>query len=328
MSKEQKPKNHHFVPRCYLKNFTSDGKVSVLDIRKITGGIQHFVKTLSPKSICTLEDYYTIHPNDLNPQFKLESHDKLFVESEVLGSLEDKYGKSLYCNLISQAEISLSDAIDLSDFIIQVKLRNPYWLEHQMKKKDEMIDSAMEAIYNDKLQTNPRYENIPNEIKKLVADYVAQDNKSNPNFNKMMQLFSLIQRASETPNKNNKVRQAIIDCEWKLFIAPKNGPKFITSDNPGFATAEDNLNYNTKFTDGFVFFFPVSPDYCLTISDATSDNSFTNNDLTKSIQRVNVDAHIVIYINDKAIQLVNKLLIASDNWYLAQIADRNKPTTQ
>lgn len=324
----QKAKNHHFVPRCYLKNFTSDGKLLVLDIRKITSGVKHFVKTLSPKSICTLEDYYTIYPNDLNSQFKLEDHDKLFVETEVLGSLEYKYGKSLYCDLTSKTEIPLSDAIDLSDFIIQLKLRNPYWLEQQMKKKDEMIDSAMKAIYRDKLQSHSLFEHIPDEIKKLVADYVAKDNKSNPNFGKMMQLFSLIQRASETPQNNNKIRQAIIDCEWKLFIAPKNGPKFITSDNPGFATSSDNLNYNTKFTNGFIFFLPVSPDYCLVISDTTLDKSFTNNDLTKYIQRVNIDAKMVININNKAIQMVNKLLIASDDWYLSQIAEKNKPTYQ
>lgn len=324
----QKAKNHHFVPKCYLKNFTSDGKVSVLDIRKITGGIRHFVKAVSPKSICTLEDYYTIFPNELNPQFKLDSNNELFVESEVLGSLEDKYGKRLFHNLTTQPMISMDDAVDLSDFIIQLKLRNPYWLERQIKKKDEMIDSAMETIVNDKFQQNPRYEHIPNNIKKLVADYVKEDNKKNPNFSKMMQLFSLIQRASDEPEKNNKVRKAIVDCDWKLFIAPKKGPKFITSDNPGFATAEDNSNYNTKFKDGFVFFFPLSPNYCLAISDATLDNSFTNNDLTKSIQRVNANGNMVIFINDKAIQMVNKLLIASDDWYLSQIADRNKPITQ
>lgn len=325
MSKEQKPKNHHFVPKCYFKNFTIDGKISVLDIRKVTQGIPHFVKSLSPKSICTLEDYYTIQPDDLNGQFKLDTHNDLFVESEVLGSLEDKYGKKLYQNLISQREISAGDAIDLSDFIIQLKLRNPYWLEQQVKKKDEMIDSAMETIYNNKFQPIPRYEHIPGEIKKLVAEYVAQDNKNNPNFSKMMQLFSLIQRASDVPDKNNSIRQAMIDCEWKLFIAPENGPKFITSDNPGFATAEDDLSYNTKFKDGFVFFFPVSPDYCLVISDAILDNSFTNNDLNKSVQWVNIDTSMVIWINNKAIQMVNKLLIASNDWYLSQIADRNRP---
>ena len=325
MSKEQKPKNHHFVPRCYLKNFSIDGKVSVLDVRKVTKGIPHFVKSMSPKAICTLEDYYTIQPDNLNGQFKLDSYNDLFVESEVLGSLEDKYGKKLHQNLISLQEISLADAVDLSDFIIQLKLRNPYWLEQQGKKKDEMIDSAMEAIYNDKFEPNPRYEHIPDEIKRLVADYVAQDNKNSPNFSKMMQLFSLIQRASHVPNRDNILRRAIVDCEWKLFIAPKDGPKFITSDNPGFATASDNLNYNTKFKDGFVFFFPVSPDHCLVISDATFDNSFTDNETSKSIQWVNVDQNMVIIINNKAIQMVNKLLIASNDWYLSQIADRNRP---
>jgi hypothetical protein len=217
----------------------------------------------------------------------------------------------------------MQNAVDLSDFIVQLKLRNPYWLEEQQRKKNEVIDVAMENIYNEELQANPRFNHIPEAIKKAVAHHVKMDAKKNSKFSKMMQLFSLIQRASEVPETNKEIRQAIIDAEWKLFIAPTRGPKFITSDNPGFATANDHLSYNTKFKDDFVFFLPVSPDYCLAISDVISDNSFTKSESIKSIPRVNINSLMVLYINDKAIQRVNRILIAADDWYLSQIADRN-----
>lgn len=325
MTGQQQAKKHHFVPRCYLKNFVRDGKVCVLNVRKVTTGINHYVKAVSPKAICFLEDFYKIKPNDLNLQFKLDAHDELFVESKILKNLEDRYAKTLFDNLINCDYLSLREASDMSDFIIQIKLRNPYWLSESMKTKDKTIDSAMKSLYDEKFHADERFAHLPMEIKRSVADYVKQQNKSNPDFTKMMQLYALIQRASDISESNSRVKKAIIDCEWKIFIAPDQGPKFITSDNPGFATAKDNLNYNTKFTDGFVFFFPLSPDYCLIIGDAALDHSLSRGHTVKKIQKIEVEAAIVIMINDKAIQRVNELLIASDDWYLSQIAARNRP---
>lgn len=329
MKKDQRSQNHHYVPKCYLKNFSADGKVSVLDVRKVINGIPHYVKALSPKAICTFEDYYKIPAtasDSSNIYFQLNSLDELFVESTVLHNLEDKYGKILYPSLISKTEITMQEAIDISDFIIQLKLRNPYWFEQQQKKKDDMIDKAINNIYQDNFVLNPRFANIPTSIKEIVADHVKQGAINNPNFSKMMQLFSLINRASSNEKRNQEIRQSIIDCEWKLLTAPKNGLKFITSDNPGFAIGNDNLIYNTKFTEGFLFYFPVSPKHCLAISDANLDLSFSKGQTEKSIKHLNIDDKMVLHINDRAIQKINKLLIASDDWYLNQIRDLNTPS--
>lgn len=61
----------------------------------------------------------------------------------------------------------LQDAIDLTDFIIQLKLRNPYWMKETLeKKKNSLIDSAMDSLDLEKFTDNPRFQHIPKELKK------------------------------------------------------------------------------------------------------------------------------------------------------------------
>lgn len=55
------------------------------------------------------------------------------------------------------------------------------------------------------------------------------------------------------------------------------------------------------------------------------DNSLKNKDSEKAVGIGTVDANTVIGINNSMIQRVSRFLIAADNWYLNQIAARNKP---
>ncbi|HQS04242.1 MAG TPA: hypothetical protein PLT16_01230, partial [Daejeonella sp.] len=110
------------------------------------------------------------------------------------------------------------------------------------KYKEAWIDSAMNSIYREKFMTNPRFAHIPENIQKLICEYVRDDNKNDVTFSKKMQLFGLIQRYSENPERNS-----------------------------------------------------------------------------------NIEAKGVIEINNRSLQCVNKLLIASDDWYLSQIAVINNP---
>lgn len=191
----------------------------------------------------------------------------MFVETKVLSAMEDNYGKFLYPALVSrQGAINRVDAIAIADFIIQLKLRNPYWLKEMLELKDQMIDQAMEQVMS-RLQNmqEPKFDHIPDNLREFIADQVRMQNKSNPNFSKMMQLHSLIERNSTDPERNKTLRSAILNSDWKIFIAPPDGAKFITSDNPGFAVCQDNMIYNTRFSDGFMFYLPLSPDHCLII---------------------------------------------------------------
>lgn len=325
MKNQQRTKKHHFVPECYLKNFIREKCLFTLDVRKVQKGYNTQCKESQPGMICYLEDYYKIESGSLNNQFQLNGYDDLFIETDVLTNLEGKYG-DLWNKITAKQELKLAEAVNMADFIIQMKLRNPYWFEHTVKKyKDEWIDSAIDSIYKEKFITDPRFAHIPEGIQKLVYDYVREDNKSDASFSKKMQLFGLIQRYSKDPERNIKFREAIINCQWTVLTAPPQGPYFITSDNPGFSTSNDELTYNTKFSEGFYFHFPLSPFHCLIIADYEFDNCYSESHLVKYMPTVNIGADEVIQVNNRAMQCVNKLLVASDDWYLSKIAVINNP---
>jgi hypothetical protein len=329
MSQHQQPKKHHFVPQCYLKNFTQENQFYVLDVRKAQKGYKELPMPKHTGQICYFNNYYTIDENIGSSQFRLDTFDALYIEIEVLSRLENRYGK-IFDKLSTNTRLSLQDAINVADFIIQLKLRNPYWMRETLeKKKDSFIDSAMDSLESDKFNSNPRFQHMPMELKQAVANWVRTENKANPKFSKQMQLFSLIQRNLNQETRNEKFRLAIIDCKWMIYQTPENGPYFITSDNPGHSLkGNDGLTYNTNFTDPFMFFFPISPKLCLVIGGNEKDFVYSNKEQYKQYKSGLISSDLVIAINNSSMQCVNSLLIAVDKWYLSQIAVLNNPNAE
>lgn len=323
---KQKAKDHHYVPQCYLKPFTINKQLFALDVRKVQKGYKELPIRRSTAQTCYFKDYYTIGEEMGEPQFRLNAYEALYIEVKVLSRLENLYG-DIHGKLISNRAISLNDAINLSDFIIQLKLRNPYWLKETLeKKKDSFIDSAMDIIVTDKLDSNAQFKHMPMQLKAAVAEWIRAENKQNPKFSKQMQLFSLIQRNNHEETRNEKFRLALVDCKWMVYEAPENGPYFVTSDNPGYSLkANDGLTYNTNFTNPFMFFFPLSPTRCLVISSHEKDFSYTQKTKQKVFKSGTISGDLVISINNTTMQCINSLLIAADSWYLSQIAEINKP---
>jgi hypothetical protein len=326
MSKSQPPKKHHFVPQCYLKNFTQQNQIYALDVRKVQKGYKELPIQKHTAQICYFNNYYTIDAELGNSQFRLESYDALYIEVQVFSRLENRYGK-LFEKITADVVLTLQDAIDLADFFIQLKLRNPYWLKETLeKKKDSFIDSAMDGLETDKFYNNPKFQHMPLELKQAVADWVRSENKTNIKFSKQMQLFSLIQRNLNQESRNEKFRLALIDCKWMIYEAPESGPFFITSDNPGYSLkGNDGLTYNTNFIDPFMFFFPISFKYCLVIDSEQKDFAYSYKNQYKHYKSGEISADLVISINNSSMQCMNNLLIAVDDWYLSQIATINNP---
>jgi hypothetical protein len=244
------------------------------------------------------------------------------VESTVLHEAENKYQSALQ-RLLSSHTISMTDAILLSDFLLQLKIRNPYWLKEIIaKQKDQWIETALEEIYREGLNS-ARFARLPDEIKRAVLIAVKEAHQANQTFAKQMQLYGLIMRSAGHGERNEKFRTATIDCKWELFTVPENGPFFITSDNPGFGIKTDGLIYNSNFSDDFVYYLPLTKRYCLAINGFEKDYIYTNKQTDKSIFPVSVNYDQIIKINNYAMQRNYRLLLASDSWYLSQIAELN-----
>lgn len=327
MSKSQAPKKHHFVPQVYLKNFCLNGRVFVLDVNKVKQGYQMAPSQKTPGQICYIDDYYKIEKNLANPQFALDKYDPLHIETQVFKRLENRYPHILK-RLFANKSLAFQDAVDLTDFILQIKLRNPYWFDNTLnKKKQEMIDAAIDSLIAEVRDGSDSFSQIPMELKVSLANRFRIENKADPHLSKQWQLSSLIDRDLDTGNRNERFRIALMDHLWVVYKAPKKGPYFITSDNPGYSLrGNDGLIYNTNFTAPFTFFFPISPTECLVVSSLKTDPSYSLKSSIKNFSSVDISGDLVILINNNSLQCISHRLIAIDDWYLSQIAHRNNPT--
>lgn len=320
--KSSPPKKHHFVPECYLNNFLSNSRLFVLNIKKVKKGLREIPHESHPKRICYLEDYYRTSVDLQNDIFKLSLEDPLHIEQKSLWNLENKYD-TLFRQLTTRRSLSLEDAGSFADFILQMKLRNPFWLENTLeKKKNEWIDESISKIAVE-IEKNSRYKNIPEKKRNTIIENYKNQCRNNSLFSKTLQLYSILMRFDQNAESNSEVRNILLKSTWSLIKAPDDGPFFVTTDNPGGAIGIDGLYYNTRFNNGFQFYFPLSPEFCLGITDSLFENN--NDPKIKTVELLEASRELVILINDIEIQHVNTLIIAKDKWYLEQIVNLNKP---
>lgn len=320
---QNSPQKHHFVPECYLKNFIKEKEVFTLDLSGLKKGYKVSVNTRQPAQICYLFNFYLNNIGPSKSSFTLNNHSELYIEVDVLKILENKF-KGFYERLISDDDLPLQDTIHLCDFIVQMKLRNPYWRGVIKKKAADWISEVIEKGLEE-ADKKPEYSEIPRELKNALSESIKANNLNDQELEKHIQLFSLSMRANRSEEDNRFLRSGIIDSKWQLYRAPEGGPYFITTDNPGAAFGRDGLYYNSKFNEGAQFFFPLSYRYCLAISDVEKDHVLSQNKPTKCIVKKVIPPLEVIKINDCLIQMANKLLVAADDWYISQILELNKP---
>lgn len=307
-------KKHHFVPECYLKKFLLEDHFYVLDLAKVKKNFKEYPKRKHPGTVCYDHKFYSIEKNRSTQSLGIDQYDPLHVETKVLQCLEKIY-PSLFNKIITQQELALTDAIDLSDFIIQIKIRNPFHLEHTIRSNQSkwINQSASDIVDNDK-EFSYATAAMKKELKDLITSY-----QTDPDYAKGIQLSGLIERNNQDPAKNERTRKALVNCSWKLLITPKHGPYFITSDNPGVSVGKSGYIDNTRFINGFSFYFPLSYQYCLLISDETMDYSYDNKTEHKAIDWQTISKVDIENINHYSTHKINKLVIGSDKKFLNQL---------
>jgi|GEM_PF-1707593 len=308
-----KPRDQHFVPKCYLRNFITDKTLFTLDIRKVLLGYKISPKPDYPKRICYIKNYYTLPQEYNEASFNFDDYDKYIIEKEILNKLENRYSK-LFPKLISEDSILLNEAIELCDFIVQLKFRNPMFLMMSESAKEERIQKIGQDILINDLNKNPRWDCMPMELKIMVLRMVQNAVLQDSNWSKQMQLMGLIKRNPNVGNLRSNLlfRKAILNCKWTILGANEGENSFLTSDNPGFSLGADGLVYSSKFTGGFEFYFPLSPKYCLLISDKDLDHAFDNSHIDKKLEFKQLKNSEIERINENAIVNINKIIIASN----------------
>lgn len=261
MATQSEPKRHHYVPECYLRNFMREDKFYYLNIPDAKQRPKEFARQSHPSNICYHYHYYKSPEEHEQSLFSLSKWDKLFVESKVLHELETSYGQ-LFTSITSQQEICIEDANQFCDFIIQLKMRNPYYAAqaYSIKKVEETMDILLKTIEGE----NGPFAHLSPEIKKQVAQEYINNLKENSNLEKELQLGSLI-HSHENVKRREKFRDVLCGLTWQVLKAPDEGPYFMTSDNPGFVIDKNSKIENIRLKGDGYFFLPLSSQHCLAI---------------------------------------------------------------
>lgn len=315
-------KKHHFVPITYLNNFVVDETLWTLEMELVKKYPNVKPQPKSPSQICKAENFYFIDDifKTSNPQF--QHLNPLFVENEVFRRIEMNFQK-IFRLIVDNKTLSFEEANLIADLILQFKIRNPFYRREINSRREKIITSVETQLKSDNYYKQ-RFGRIPVVIKDYIfSNYVAQ-NQNVEAFGKNLQLSFLISR--EFTNRNDIVKAAILQSTWHLLDGCYSNIPFITTDNPGISvtTPFDGLVYNTKFTDNFKFYLPLSPRYCLLLKGGAVDMNFfyTNKKLLNSYY---CNPLTIIGINDQIMKTYNKYIISSEKSYLDEVAKVNGP---
>lgn len=314
MSEKSNPNNHHFVPKCYLKNFLNNNELTVLNVENLK---KYKNVNSNPKSlnqICYKYHYYKIE-NNPKSIYDFSDIDPYFIENEIFSNnLENDYGK-IYREITTKKFISISDAKFIIKFLKSLMVRNPYW-----EKSKESRQENTEAILRQSLIKSPCFFNLDDSKKKYILNYLKELVIKNPD---ELQYLSFIVRFNKFESyTSEKLMKAMLDCEWILLISENSKYKFNISDNPGFALLNDESVLNSNFELNTKYYLPLSPNYCLILNNHNHDYAYTNKADKKCIKRVIASEEEILNINLNSSVYINNLIIGYDKFNINEVSNR------
>jgi|GEM_PF-4982181 len=321
-------KDHHFVPKCYLKNFEIEdsGQLLVLDVVKIRNTTYNvFIETKTKSQICKA-DYFYLLPHNFEPRFfnsNVLKLDPLYIEDVVFNYFENNYNKIFLPAITKNRMLTRKQAVEFGKFIIQLKIRNKYYRDVQIKKSLPGILESIKSSMISEPEFSSGFTSLTLASKKRVLTQMIRDVESTPEFTSNYQKSSLIDGFSN--DRHAESLTALVDNEWVLLIATSDKAFFITTDNPGVTFYEkDDLTYNTRFLGKFIFVLPLTPRYCLLIEGSKKDNTIKRKQ-KKIIKTIKASELLISKVNHHSIQVTNQYLISNNEYYLDMVLNKNRP---
>lgn len=314
--KQNKPKHHHYVPVCYLKNFTGgDNRLFTLNLTNLAKGYSTKVKNLYPAQVCYIENYYQITEEIKAHYEEFSQYDESFVESDILRRVENEYPKA-FQQITEAGKLTNAEACHMVDFIIQTKLRNPYYREKVIDKNLANWTSEFIDEFAKEFRRDHRFAHVPQHIKEDHIKRLRIKHQPGPAATEQFQLRSLILRTLTDNENNRRIRHTLLSQQWDLLRVIGN-ERFITTANPGFSLDEMG-SHNTKFDGDYQFYFPLSPKYCL-LFGGQLDPNFLNDGAGKVIEDLPIPDQMVNALNEHQLDHAGHYAIGCNDDFLKKI---------
>jgi len=271
----------HYIPECYLKNFTLDNK-SLFVYRKGNNG-KVFPKSIS--NIAGKKRFYDVDDKFLLEEFKGKNK---FIETEVFASsfepilndilqkiiklLENWDKKNIYNNVIDEI-----DRDYFAELIAIQHIRHPNFIENHWNLHKDMNSKSIDIISSFLSIANPKFKN---------------SNKLNLEFDEN---YSSALHSSFILDDEWRydIQEQLVKKIWVFYYTPDN---VLTSDNPLLLKPhlKQKLSlYSGFWEEGIEIIFPISKNLILTILD--EEYFSEKKDLHNTIQ----------FLNDKELREFN-----------------------
>jgi len=314
----------HYIPQCYLKNFSENEKFVYIYSKK--NKKKGYPQSIS-KTAC-IDFFYSISEKYIKKFFKQE-FDVNFIEKRILAENIE----SLYSNLLNQiiqkstewisqnkpVEVFNAKERDLFAALIAIQylrmpnIRELFWsAEKKASKERNEIISAMQKVYGEIDCSEPLDLDHDEDYAPVLHAEIFLDEELIAN-----------------------IQDQIIKKIWIYFVA--NGDAVFTSDNP--ILLKPHLKNQTPFFEGFgmkgvEIVFPVSKNIILTIWDEElfTDSKLDNNNfkLLTSKQLRQYNCYQYIWANDEVYSSKNDFklieLLKVSNGDINKEITKDKPT--
>lgn len=258
MSKNPKAhRAHHYIPQCYLRNFSSNGKFLWIYDKSISKTYQQAID-----KTCCLQDFYTL------PEPMDQKADKLFLECEFFAKNVEPYYNSLLNRIVGKSkewkeneteEIVLSpeEKYEFANYFTIQWFRTP-----ETRNRYEQMN----------------HEIMPQLIRILKAGLAIENN--NPSYNDLdvgYKIDPVIEHAQFSFYNLELIEffaRALERNYWEFYISPSDN--IFTSDYPIVANhhvPNVRMTYDGLACYGSELSFPISKNIVLVIWDC---NYFQN----------------------------------------------------
>lgn len=323
-------RKHHYVPVCYQKNFlNANGYIYRVDLNLATKTGNFSPQQSHPNNECFINYFYRI-TDELRALYpKFFGLDDFFIENNIFQDFENGYQSTIFEPLKKDKKIKGTAARILVRSLVQLKQRNPY---HKSKTIEAIRTSDHKEIVSVLVKSakeDDRFRHIPESLLHSLGTQMDSYYTEHELYNDFLHLLGLIQRGVEPSDIIKLAYQNLLNSKWFLLINTNQDIPFIYTDNPGFS-ADSTLNStgNTKFDKDFAYFLPLSPRYCLCISDNLVDKKFKARPYAKRVEPIKVDSDAVNKINMDFIRFAYSRVYSNNREYLSSIRPYNQLDTR
>lgn len=293
------PKDHHFVPKCYLLPFT-DSQNNFWKKRNDNGRLS----LTNPTKVC-----YEPNANRFRTTQILYFNnltDAYYIEKNAFKNQENNYGKIISKLLKFQSEPQIINKTHYRLFLetlLTIKRRNP-------RSRVEIIE-RFKAGYKSEdgikeffkfLSEETGVKELTPEAKEFIKNYLSVESQ-NPDRLHDMYLSAFINKRDYDTIQN--LTTDLFGLKQHILFAPIT-QQFITSDNPGFLVSNGILSNLGGFGGDYEFYFPLSPLSCLYLNSNIVE---ANSIIEKAIYSKIVTEYQVKIINENTRSLSNNYVL-------------------